>query len=183
MAVGQPVTISVNGYPGVSFPGKITLLAPVASSTSHSFQAQVTPQPPDPRLKPGMFANVTITTESVPDAIAVPRSAIVQQNNQNVVFTVQNGKAQAVPVQIGVMTPDWAQVVSGIKPGEGIVTVGQTTLLPGQPVRVVQGTAPSNGRAASATPGARSQAGGAVTPATPAPGQAGAAPTTAAAGQ
>jgi multidrug efflux pump subunit AcrA (membrane-fusion protein) len=61
VAVGQPVGLTVPAYPDVVFPAHITLVAPVADSTSHTFEVRLVPDTQDPRLLPGMFADVSLT--------------------------------------------------------------------------------------------------------------------------
>lgn len=136
IAVGQPVTLTVSDYPGVSFPARVTQIAPVANSTSHVFAAVITPQPADPRLKPGMSTTATITVQQIARATLVPRVAVITSNGQNVVYTVKNGRAQAVPVKVGLTTPTEAQIVQGVIPGEPVVTLGQTSLITNEPVHV-----------------------------------------------
>lgn len=90
--VGAPVTLTVSADPGVTFPAHITLVAPVANATSHVFQAIVTPEPADPRRKPGMFATVTITTQQVPKATLVPRVAVIALDGQDTVFDQERAR-------------------------------------------------------------------------------------------
>ena len=137
--VGEPVALTVNGYPGVTFPAKITLIAPVANATTHAFQVTITPNPADPRLKPGMFATVLITTASAPHAVVVPTDAIIQQQGKPVVYVVRNDKVQVVPVQTGITTGNVTQILSGITPGMPIVTVGQNGLRAGETVLTAVG--------------------------------------------
>ncbi len=63
VAVGQPVELTVPAYPDVVFPAHITVIAPVADSTSHTFDVRLVPDTQDPRLLPGMFATVTVAQE------------------------------------------------------------------------------------------------------------------------
>lgn len=149
VSVGQPVELTVTGYPGVTFPARITLISPVADTTSHSFQTTITPDPANSRLKPGMFANVVITTQEAPKALVVPSSAVVQQNSQSVVWVVKNARAQAIPVKLGIATNTLTQVLSGLTAGESVVTVGQAALRSGEAVRIVGVSSVGSG----ATPG------------------------------
>ncbi|MCL4545907.1 MAG: efflux RND transporter periplasmic adaptor subunit [Chloroflexi bacterium] len=136
VSVGQPVTLTVSAYPGVTFPARVTQVSPVAVATSHVFPTIITPQPADPRLKPGMFVTVAITTEQVSGATLVPRVAVLSTNGQDTVYTVKNGHAIAVPVKLGLTTAAEAQIVSGVTSGEPVVILGQTSLTSGQPVIV-----------------------------------------------
>jgi RND family efflux transporter MFP subunit len=156
VSVGQPVAITVTAYPGVTFPAKITLVAPVADPTSHAFQTTVTPDPADARLKAGMFANVVITTQDVPNAVVVPSAAVLQQGSQNVIYIVKNNQAQMVPIKTGITTDSVTQILGGITPGEPVVTTGQDTLRAGEAVHVLTtgGAAGAPGAGRAGTPAA-----------------------------
>ena len=126
------------------FPATIVSVAPAGDARAHTFDAKIVPTNQDPRLLPGMFAQVQVIAQQKPDAILVPKEAIVQQGNNQVVFVNDNGKASQRPVQIGIIDNKSAEVVSGLAAGEQVVVVGQTGLRDGAAIRVVNG-APNQG--------------------------------------
>src|SRR5262249_56122244 len=101
------------------------------------------------RLLPGMFAQVQVVAAQKPDAIVVPREAIVQQGTSPVVFVNNNGKAEQRQVQTGMSDNTNIEIVSGVAPGEQVVVVGQNSLHDGTPIQV-----------AGALPGQAGQRGG-----------------------
>jgi membrane fusion protein (multidrug efflux system) len=89
----------------------------------------------DQRLLPGAFANVSLTLGKVENAVLVPAIAIVPGLDSKTVFVVQEGKAQLRTVVTGTRLDDRVQILSGLAPGEIVVTSGVLQLTPGLDVR------------------------------------------------
>jgi HlyD family secretion protein len=142
---GLNVNLSVPAYPGVTFPATIVSVAPAGDTRAHTFDAKIVPTTPDGRLLPGMFAQVQVVAQQKSDALLVPKEAVVQQGNNQVVFVNDNGKASQRQVQVGITDDKSSEILSGINPGEQVVVVGQTGLRDGVPIRVVAPTAPAQG--------------------------------------
>jgi membrane fusion protein (multidrug efflux system) len=121
----------------VTFPATIVSVAPAGDTRAHTFDAKIVPAAPDARLLPGMFAQVQVVAQQKTDAILVPKEAVVQQGNNQVVFVNDSGRASQRPVQLGITDDKSSEIVSGLNPGEQVVVVGQTGLRDGVPIRVV----------------------------------------------
>jgi membrane fusion protein (multidrug efflux system) len=134
---GQAVTLTVPAYPGENFPAKVITVAPTGDPRAHTFDVKIVPDNQDPRLLPGMFAQVQIVAAEKSDALLVPKEAIVQQGNQQIVFVADNGKAVATPVQTGMTNDTSVEIVSGLQPGAQVVVIGQNGLRDGAPIQVV----------------------------------------------
>jgi membrane fusion protein (multidrug efflux system) len=141
---GLDVNLTVPAYPGETFPAKVVTVAPAGDPRAHTFDAKIVPVSQDQRLLPGMFAQVQVIAAQKPDAILVPREAVVQQGTQAVVFVNDNGKASQRPVQTGMSNNTSVEVVSGLALGEQVVVVGQNGLRDGAPIQVVN-PAPAGG--------------------------------------
>jgi membrane fusion protein (multidrug efflux system) len=89
----------------------------------------------DQRLLPGAFANASLTLGKVENAVLVPAIAIVPGLDSKTVFVVQEGKAQLRTVVTGTRLDDRVQILSGLAPGEIVVTSGVLQLSPGLDVR------------------------------------------------
>jgi len=94
-----------------------------------------------------------------PDAIVVPREAIVQQGTSSVVFVNNNGKAEQRVVQTGMSDNTNIEIVSGVAPGEQVVVVGQNSLHDGTPIQVVNSTPGQGGQGAGQRQGGGGQGG------------------------
>lgn len=108
-------------------------------------------------LKPGFFAEVTLASEKRQAAVVVPESAVQASEKGFVVYAVQQDKAHARPVQVGLRTgTGLVEIVSGLKAGETVVVEGSDRLTDGTPVQAapVRATpaAAGGGAAARSTP-------------------------------
>lgn len=118
---GQPATIALPAYPGEQIRGKVALVAPTIDRRSRTGQVRVIPDPDQlGKLKPGMFAQVTVEAATKLNALVVPRSAILP-GTPPLVVTVQDGVVKKVEVQTGVQDRDQVEIVSGLKDGDQVV--------------------------------------------------------------
>jgi RND family efflux transporter MFP subunit len=85
-----------------------------------------------PAPRPGMSGVVRLRVNQAVDAVTVPASAIVSADGRNTVWAVQDGKAQRVPVTLGVQGEDVVQVTAGVAVGQRIVVAGADQVKPGQ---------------------------------------------------
>jgi len=98
------------------------------------------PNPNGGALQPGQFVRVILKGATIPDAVTVPQRAVLENpQGGKIVFVVdENGTAQPRPVQVG----DWAGeewvILSGLKPGDKVITDGVMKLGPGAPVRIAE---------------------------------------------
>jgi RND family efflux transporter MFP subunit len=87
-----------------------------------------------PTPRPGMSAIVRLQVREAADAVTVPASAVVSADGRDTIWTVQGGRAERVPVTLGVQGEDVVQVVSGIGAGQQIIVGGADQVSPGQTV-------------------------------------------------
>lgn len=90
-------------------------------------------------LLSGMFADVTFHTETSESAIVVPSDAILTNGDLQYVFVVEEDTAKYTEVTTGLTGNGVTEVTSGLSAGQQLVTVGQTYLTDGTPVRIVSG--------------------------------------------
>ncbi|MFZ5556124.1 MAG: efflux RND transporter periplasmic adaptor subunit [Pseudomonadota bacterium] len=137
IAEGQKVGVMVDGYPGERFDGAIYAIEPAVDEQTRTVLLRAKIPNPGVRLKPGMFARITLTLGERPNAMLVPEQAIVPRNDANYVFKVADGKAMLTKVDLGLRQPGQVQVVSGLEAGDQVVTDGQLKLRDGAPVAVI----------------------------------------------
>ena len=82
-------------------------------------------------LKPGMYCTANLEVSNELNALAIPSKAVIQTDSFPQVYVIQNGKAQLVPVKLGLKTEGYAQVISGVNLGDNVVVSGQNRLSPG----------------------------------------------------
>ena len=85
-----------------------------------------------PSPRPGMSAVVRLRVREATDAVTVPASAIVNADGRDTVWVVRAGKAERVPVTVGVQGEDVVQVTTGLDPGQRIVVGGTDQVSAGQ---------------------------------------------------
>ena len=136
LKAGLPVQLAVDALPGKTFTGKVDRVAPVVDSGSGTFRV-VCAFADGAALRPGMFGRIKIDYDQRADALVVPRAALLEDEADPAVFVVRNKKSTRVPVKLGYMDGEWAEVRSGIKQGEQVVTAGKSALRDGSEVQVI----------------------------------------------
>lgn len=132
---GLPVRVAVEAYPDDVFGGTITAIAPKIDVQGHNVAVHASLPNPELKLRPGFFVRVTVSLGEKPDAVMVPEQAIWPIGQDKTVFVVVDGKAVQRKVQLGDRQPGFVEVVSGLSPGDVVVTAGQMKLRDGAAVR------------------------------------------------
>lgn len=136
--IGQTVTVSVSGLPGTVFQGSVYRLFPVASSGARAFTVRVRLQHSTGALRPDMFATGSIVLATHAHALLVPRQALLEWADRTArLFVVSGGVAHERHVTTGIATSSQVEILSGLQPGERVVSNGQAELTDGSPVQVL----------------------------------------------
>ncbi|WP_462115895.1 efflux RND transporter periplasmic adaptor subunit, partial [Lysobacter xanthus] len=146
---GQPVQLQVDALPGRNFSGRVDRVAPVVDSGSGTFRV-ICAFDGGGTLQPGMFGRVRIDYDQKTDALVVPRTALLEDDNDPAVFVVRNKKAVRVPVKLGYSENGFSEVRQGLRAGDQVVVAGKTALREGSDVQVLGDK--SGGGGSSATP-------------------------------
>src|ERR1700709_2208 len=145
LKVGQTVRIGVDAYPGRTFEGKITTIEPQIAADTRNIRVQATIENPDKILKPGMFTTTTVVLPDKPPVVTVPETAVDYTLYGDAVFLVtekksDDGKTGLVVVRPFVVTGNRVagrvEILSGVKPGDRVVAVGQIKLQSGAAVAI-----------------------------------------------
>lgn len=134
LSMGQPVSVTVDAYPGQAWEGRITFLAYKASSSTRTFAAKVTVPNADGRIRPGMIARASLLRRTVSDALAVPLFCLLDKGGERLVYVEENGMAKARTVRLGIIEADRIQVLEGLAAGERIIVSGQNMVEEGMRV-------------------------------------------------
>ena len=145
MKAGHPVLLQVDALPGRTFEGTVDRVAPVVDAGSGTFRV-ITAFAGVDELQPGMFGRIRIDTDKRPDALVVPRVALLDDGDP-AVFVVRDDKASRVPVKVGYVDGEWIEVREGIASGDQVVTAGKVALREGSAVQVIGAAAKANGKA------------------------------------
>jgi membrane fusion protein (multidrug efflux system) len=137
--VGQTIRIKVDAFPEDSFEGKVYAIDPRLDVAGRSLLVRAVVPNGDQRLRPGLFARVTVLLQLKEDALSVPEQAIVPQGDSQFVFKIVDGKVHLTKVVTGTRRDGRVEIVEGLAPGDQVVTAGQLKIRDGTAVSVVNG--------------------------------------------
>jgi membrane fusion protein (multidrug efflux system) len=155
VAPGQTLRLVVDAYPGEEFPGTVSAIEPVIDINSRSARVRAKVDNADNRLRPGLFARVSLDVGDVAaTAILVPEQALMQEGETRFVYVVKDGKAVRAEVTTGQRLPGRVAIVEGLSEGDQVITAGQgkPMMHEGAAVNVVpdaSGTADTGGGASA----------------------------------
>ncbi|MDH5610594.1 MAG: efflux RND transporter periplasmic adaptor subunit, partial [Cyclobacteriaceae bacterium] len=133
--VGDKLRFTVDAYEE-EFEGQIYALEPQIDPQSRSIKLRATSPNPDYKLLPGQFAKINLILDRVENAIMVPSLAVIPELNATKVFVYKDGKVDTRRVETGIRMEDKVQVVSGLEPGEVVITSGLMQIRQGMEVTI-----------------------------------------------
>ena len=139
---GQPVRVTVDSYPGRSFPGRVQRIAPYVldreeQNRTVEIEVELASLPAGLRLLPGTSADVEVILERRESALRVPTPSLLEGNR---VLVVENGVLAERKLEIGLKNWDWTEVRGGLSPGDQVVTsLDRPEVKAGAEVRAVAG--------------------------------------------
>jgi len=133
LSLEQPVSISVDAFPGEKFTGKIRRISPIVSGgklETRTADVWIYFDNKQPRIKPGMSADVEILVATLQNVLSVPSQAVIEREGKKQVYIVEGSVltpgdktvAKLRPVEIGETNWSFTQITGGIKPGEYVIT-------------------------------------------------------------
>jgi membrane fusion protein (multidrug efflux system) len=142
--VGGEAVITSAALAGVSFTGRVQAVLPLVDSTTRSGRAFVRARGNEV-LRPGMYADVRLEAQRLPNRRLVPTRAIIERDGRPLVFVVKDGRAQWTYILPGrsngretEVLPDSVSGVIPVNPGDRVIIDGHLTLTHDAQVRVVQ---------------------------------------------
>lgn len=153
LAPGQAVDLGVDAYPGALFAARISAIGATVDAATRSVAVRATLPNPGLRLRPGMFAAVSVESGAPVRAVTLPQAAIAYSSYGDTVYLVRRGKdaaghaalvAEQVFVTLGATRGDQVQVLAGVRPGDEVVTAGQVKLHNGAAVVINNEVQPAN---------------------------------------
>jgi len=138
LRVGQDVSFEVDAFPGKEFHGQVKTIYPTLEERTRSVQVEAVVTNADRRLKPGLFARVTLFTGPATNTVVAPINALQYDNSSTKLFVVEGNRAKERKVKIGRKYGEFVEIVEGLKEKEVVVTVGQNNLMEGVLVNVAR---------------------------------------------
>lgn len=151
--IGRAIRVTTNDAAGVQWRGRVTAIDSKVDEATHNIQIQATLANPDGKLRPGMFVQAEVQLGPSQALVALPASAISYAPYGDSVFVVAelkdpDGRAyqgvRQVFVKLGAARGDQVSVMSGLKPGDEVVTSGVFKLRNGAAVQINNAVRPGN---------------------------------------
>jgi membrane fusion protein, copper/silver efflux system len=121
--LGESVQVEIAAYPGVPVQGRVSYIHPEVRLETRTARLRVALDNPGGRIKPGMYATVSIQTPASESAVLVPRDAVMHGGTHAMIFVEEaQGLYRAREVQVGADVGGRTQILSGLLPGERVVS-------------------------------------------------------------
>ena len=131
VGVGQPVSFSVDAFPGRTFEGKVRFVSPALRAEQRALTVEAVVPNGDAQLKPGMFATAQIQQNKKEPAVLVPSAAVRVVSGTGRVFVVNGDRAEERVVATGQKVDPLVEIVTGLKAGERVATENVNQLVDG----------------------------------------------------
>ncbi len=136
-AAGAEFSLTVDAFAGTPLVAQIIIAVPVADPASRNMLVRAELIDPPAQLAPGMFVRAQIPINHKDNAVLVPADALVHRKDKIFVFRVVDNKVEMIPASIGLRGKNMVEVLSGIEPGDVVVTTGGEVLFPAASVSIV----------------------------------------------
>lgn len=136
--VGSDISFTVAGG-SIRYQGRIYAMDPRIDSATRTLLVRALCPNRDGSLLPGAFTNVVTELEQLPDAVLIPSEAVIPGLTEKNVFVIKDGLAERRAVETGSRTASQVHIVSGLQPGDLVITSGLQQLRAGQPVESLGG--------------------------------------------
>ena len=122
LSADQVVEIQIESVAGLTLKGKVERIAPQSTLKSnikgYPARIRIEAKDIDPRIRPGMTANVSIPVASSENSVAVPLAAVFTEQGERFAFVKKDETFERRPIRIGIADYDYAEVLGGLQPGE-----------------------------------------------------------------
>lgn len=140
--VGDPALVRIEGLPE-PVRTEVAAVSDTIDAATRTYLVKMAVPNPGRHIKAGVFAQVEIDPRGDADVVLAPRDALRVEDGRTRLLVVRDGRAGALPIEVGAVSDTLAEVRAGAAAGE-VVIVGEAarTIAPGVPVRIVGARAP-----------------------------------------
>ncbi len=129
VAAGQAAEARLDYIPGSVFSGQVDYVYPVLDAATRTLRVRLRFDNADERLKPNMYARVSIYGRLRPSALTIPREALIRGGERDrVVLSLGEGRFHVHEVLTGMESGAWVEILAGIEEGDRVVTSAQFLL-------------------------------------------------------
>ena len=135
---GMRAQLKFEAISGETFTAEVIEINPVLDPASRTLRIRLRFVNPDPRIKAGMFATISLITSRKVNVPVIARTSVINTYGSWIVFVAdENNTARRREVTLGIDNEDFFEILSGVSMGENVVSAGQNFLSEGDPVRIV----------------------------------------------
>jgi len=145
LQTGNTTRVEVDAFPGEVFTGRIARVSPVLDPSTRTAPIEIEIPNGSARLKPGMYARVSVTTSTKKQALVIPANSVVDLGGRRGVFTPLNDSAVFRALSLGTEQSNLVEVLGGLNEGDTVITTGSSALRDGDRI-VMPGGAGGRGR-------------------------------------
>jgi RND family efflux transporter MFP subunit len=136
---GQRAEILSEALPEHKFAGEVDRVSPVVDPSSGMVRVTIRVADRQRLLKPGMFVNVHLITDTKRNAVLIPKKAVIYDDNQQFVYVVrQDTLALKVPLKPGYTDRDRVEALHGLDIGDTIIVVGHSGMKDSTKVKIAE---------------------------------------------
>lgn len=132
---GDKVSFTSDAY-NEPFTGEIYAIEPQIDPKTRSLKIRALSDNKENKLLPGQFVSIDLTLDRYESTIMIPTEAVIPELKGKKVFVYRNGVAETQPIETGIRTADQLQVISGLSPGDTLITSGMLQLRQGMEVEI-----------------------------------------------
>ena len=129
--IGQAADLRADAYPGRVFYGKVTRIVQALNPSTRTMTVEVDIPNPDRALKGGMFARVELLVGRHENALQIPIDAVTRLETDQYVYTVQDGKARKIPVELGIRSNGLIEITKGLSGTDPVIVSGKDLVTDG----------------------------------------------------
>lgn len=137
LAPGREVRITLNADDSIRFAGRIRQISEVVDTATGTVKVTVEAERPPRGVRPGSFVAIHIVRETRPEAVLVPREAVLRELQTAHVFVAGDEIAEKREVILGLEEGLMVEAISGLEPGERVIVAGQGGLKEGSPIKIL----------------------------------------------
>jgi len=134
--IGQKAEVRAEAYPDRVFEGTVTRVVQALNRATRTMTVELDLPNKDHLLKGGMFARVEVLVGKHANALQIPIDAVSRLEDAQYVYVVREGKAERVPVEIGVRDENRVEITKGLAGGEHVIVSGKDLVHDGTPVQM-----------------------------------------------
>lgn len=133
---GMSLDVSIDSL-GESVKGTIRYISPAMDADTHAYKVRLVLTDPAAQIRGGMFGRTEVTAMQKKDVLLLPKTAVIDHNGKKLVYVVDDdGRAEEVPVTLGVSNDEMVEIRSGLAAGERAAVTNLSKLKNGMVVEV-----------------------------------------------